>query len=131
MPDRTVTAHWLGGYRVDVAAGGFDLRVDEPAEVGGDDTGPQPTDLFLASISSCFVLSLAWAARKRELTVESIDVRVIGTYDGPRFSRIEIEVDLPGDAEQVAALIASAERVCYVTNTIKRTPDLEVRWVSG
>jgi putative redox protein len=127
MPERAVTARWLGDYRVDVTAGEFDLRVDEPVSVGGDDTGPQPTDLLLASVSSCFVLSLAWAARKRGLVLESIAVSVTATYDGPRFSRIEIEVDLPGDVDQVEALIAAAERVCYVTNTLRRSPDIEVR----
>ncbi len=127
MSDRTVTARWVGGYRVDVSAAGFDLRVDEPASVGGDDTGPQPTDLFLASVGSCFVLALTWAARKRGLAVGAVDVRVTGTYDGPRFSRIEVEVEIPGDPDQVAALIASAERVCYVTNTIRRAPDIVVR----
>ena len=127
MPERTVTARWLGDYRVDVTAGEFDLRVDAPASVGGDDTGPQPTDLLLASVGSCFVLSLAWAAKKRGLVLESVAVSVTATYDGPRFSRIEIEVDLPGDGDQVEALIAAAERVCYVTNTLKRTPEIEVR----
>jgi len=127
MPDRTVTARWLGDYRVDVTAGDFGLRVDEPASVGGDDTGPQPTDLLLASVSSCFVLSLAWAAKKRGILLESIGVSVTATYDGPRFSRIEIEVDLPGETDQVEALIAAAERVCYVTNTLRRTPEIEIR----
>ncbi len=131
MSDRTVTARWLGDYRVDVTAGRFGLRVDEPEQVGGDDTGPQPTDLFLASISSCFVLALAWSARKRGMTLDSVDVSVTGTYDGPRFSRIQIDVDVPGDAGEVAALIASAERVCYVTNSIRRAPDIDVRRVGG
>lgn len=127
MTERTVTARWLGDYRVDVTAGEFGLRVDEPAAVGGDGTGPQPTDLLLAAVSSCFVLSLAWAARKRGLVPESIAASVTATYDGTRFSRIEIEVDVPGEVDQVEALIAAAERVCYVTNTLRRTPDIEVR----
>ena len=46
--DRLVTARWLGGYQVDVIAGEFLTRVDEPERVGGTNTGPQPTDLFLA-----------------------------------------------------------------------------------
>ncbi|MSW35927.1 MAG: hypothetical protein F2838_01580 [Actinobacteria bacterium] len=127
MEDRTVSARWLGGYQVDVVAGDFTVRVDEPERVGGTDTGPQPTDLLLASVASCFVLSLAWAANKRGITLESVGVNVTGTYEGPRFSAIAIDVDLPLPAEQAEALIRSAERVCYVTNTLRRPPELTVR----
>ena len=88
--DRLVTARWLGGYQVDVIAGEFLTRVDEPERVGGTNTGPQPTDLFLSSVASCFVMSLAHAASKRDLELSSIEVDVIGTYDGPRFSTIAV-----------------------------------------
>jgi uncharacterized OsmC-like protein len=124
--DRLVTARWLGGYQVDVIAGEFLTRVDEPERVGGTNTGPQPTDLFLSSVASCFVMSLAHAASKRDLELSSIEVDVIGTYDGPRFSKIEISVRIPVPEETATTLIASAERVCYVTNTLKNSPEINV-----
>ena len=37
--------------------GGFELVVDEPVTQGGGGSGPQPTDLLLASIGSCVALS--------------------------------------------------------------------------
>jgi hypothetical protein len=44
-------------------AGGFDIVVvDEPQSSGGTNTGPQPTDLQLASITSCFTLAMAYTA---------------------------------------------------------------------
>ena len=124
--DRLVTARWAGGYQVDVQAGEFGLRVDEPERVGGTNTGPQPTDLLLSAVASCFVLSLAYAAAKRDIVVESIGVNVTGTYEGPRFSAIRIEVDVVAPDNVVATLIAAAERVCYVTNTLKRPPEITV-----
>jgi len=124
--DRLVTARWAGGYQVDVQAGEFGLRVDEPERVGGTNTGPQPTDLLLSAVASCFVLSLAYAAAKRDIVVESIGVAVTGTYEGPRFSAIRIEVDLVAPDDVAATLIAAAERVCYVTNTLKRPPEITV-----
>ena len=124
--DRLVTARWAGGYQVDVQAGEFGLRVDEPERVGGTNTGPQPTDLLLSAVASCFVLSLAYAAAKRDIVVESIGVNVTGTYEGPRFAAIRIEVDVVAPDNVVATLIAAAERVCYVTNTLKRPPEITV-----
>jgi uncharacterized OsmC-like protein len=124
--DRLVTARWLGGYQVDVMAGEFQTRVDEPVRVGGTNTGPQPTDLFLSAVASCFVMSLAHAARKRDLELSSIEVDVTGTYEGARFSRIQISVRIPVPQDIAATLIASAERVCYVTNTLRASPEISV-----
>lgn len=123
---RSVSATWNGDYRCEVQAGAFTLPVDEPASVGGSDTGPQPTELFLASIASCFTLAFSWAARKRDVELEHLSVEVTGTYDGPRFRRIDIEVDAGCDPAMHQRLIESAERVCYVTNTIRDSPPIAV-----
>lgn len=110
-----------------VDAGGFALTVDEPESVGSTDRGPQPTDLLLASVASCFTLAMAYSAAKRDIALDGLDVHVTGHYDGPRFSRLRIEVraDHPEDAE-LAGLIDAAERVCYVTNTLRRAPEIEI-----
>jgi uncharacterized OsmC-like protein len=127
MTTRSVNATWLGGYQVDVTAGRYRLRVDEPETVaGGTDTGPQPTDYLLTAVASCFTMALAHSARKRGLDLPPLEVNATGTYDGPGFVAIAIEVvtDLP-DAE-VERLIAAAERVCYVTNTLRRGPAITI-----
>lgn len=130
MADRVVTAEWQGDFRVDVTAGAFALRVDEPARVGGSDTGPQPTDLLLAAVASCVVLSVAYSARKRGIELGRIDVTVGGDYEGPRFRDIEVTVTTDAPASIVDELIASAQRVCYVTNTMRKPPQITVTHLS-
>ncbi len=123
---RTVSAQWLGAYRCDVSAGGFTIAVDEPESVGGTGEGPQPTELLLAAVSSCFTLAVAHAAAKRGIDLSHLSVEVTGTYDGPRFSALEIRVDV-GCADAVKdKLLQAAARVCYVTNTLRHTPELSV-----
>jgi putative redox protein len=127
MTTRSVNATWLGDYRVDVTAGRFRIRVDEPeTTTGGTDTGPQPTDFLLTAVASCFTMALAYSARKRGLDLPPLEVNATGTYDGPRFVDIAIEVvvDLP-DAE-IERLIAAAQRVCYVTNTLRNAPTITI-----
>lgn len=127
---RTVNAEWLGGYQVDVSVGRFEVHVDEPESVGGDGTGPQPTDYLLASVASCFVLSLVYSARRRSVALPpGVQVIVTGTYDGPRFSDIAIEVFSTLPDGEVKRLIVAAERVCYVTNTLRRPPAITVTHV--
>lgn len=115
---RTVEGQWRGGWRCDVTAGDFAITVDEPVSLGGTNQGPQPTDLLLAAVASCFTLSIAHVARKRSIPLHSIAVVVTGVYDGPRFRSIAVEGVLGCDEAHVDALLRGAERVCYVTNTI-------------
>lgn len=49
---RDVTATWRRKSQVDVAIGPHALTIDEPLDRGGDDRGPTPVDLLLASLVS-------------------------------------------------------------------------------
>ncbi len=126
--ERNVRARWDGGLRAVVQAGGFELVADEPESVpGGTGTGPQPTELLLAAIASCFTLAIAYSARKHGAELADLDVDVTGTYDGPRFSAIRIGVRAAApQGDDLMKLIKSAERVCYVTRTLRSSPELEV-----
>lgn len=112
--------------RAVVTAGAFEVVADEPPTAGGTDSGPQPTDLFLASIASCFALAMAWAADKQGVDLSPLHVRVTGTYDGPRFSAVDIEVHSLAPTAVLDDLLREAERVCYVTNTLRELPVLRV-----
>lgn len=131
MTERTVASSWHGGYHCTVRAGEFELEVDEPASVGGTDRGPQPTDLLLASVASCFTLALSHSAKRRSLELSALEVSVTGVYEGLRFSEIRISARLGVDPGEVDALVRAAERVCYVTNTLRRDVDLHVEAVSA
>lgn len=124
---RTVQARWDGALRAVVQAGQFELVADEPAAAGGTDTGPQPTDLLLSSIASCFALAMAYSAGKRGVHLADLDVEVTGHYSGPRFSgiRIGVRAGHPRGAE-LENLVEAAERVCYVTNTLRQPPTIDV-----
>lgn len=128
MSTRSASAGWTPGpLRCDVEVEGFAIGVDEPPSSGGTGSAPQPTDLLLASVASCFVLALVYAAGKRGLELRDVRVEAIGTYDGPRFSSMSIEavVDGPEPAE-LDRLVEAAERVCYVTNTLRQATEITV-----
>jgi uncharacterized OsmC-like protein len=85
-----------------------------------------PTDLLLASVSSCFALALAWAARKRGVELPDLEVSATGTYQGPKFAAIEIAVESSLPEEQLVPLFEPAKRACYVSNTFAHGPDITV-----
>jgi putative redox protein len=122
----TWTAEWKGGMVVDVSGRGHALRVDEPPEFGGTDTGPMPTELVAAALASCFCLALAWAARKRRVALEALEVAVRPRRapGEPRHGRYDVRVHAPLPRETLEPLVRLAERFCWVTNTLKTPPEI-------
>lgn len=121
-----ITAFWEGGYRCRVPIRGFDVLVDEPATVGGTDTGPTPTELLLASLGACLTLAVAHVARKRGRELPDLRVRVRGEYRGAGFDRVIVEAT-SSEPELVRSLLDQAIRTSYVSNTVRGGPEIEYR----
>jgi uncharacterized OsmC-like protein len=124
--ERRASARWDGDLRAVVDAGGFQFIVDEPESVGGTNRGPQPTDVLLASIASCFAIAMAYAARKTGADLADLQVTATATYDGPRFSTVAIALTSTVAHETLERLIPLAQRVCYVTNTLLQPPEITI-----
>jgi putative redox protein len=122
----SVEATWQGGYRCLVSARGHELQVDEPLAAGGGDTGPQPSEVFLAALASCFTLALYHVARKRDISLPDLQVRATGEYDGPKFARLRLEVSTSAPPVVIEPLVERAKGVCYVSNTLRAVSDVDV-----
>jgi putative redox protein len=122
-----VTAYWSGGYRCRVPIRQFELVADEPQTVtGGTDTGPMPTELFLASLATCFTMALAHIARKRRVELPGdLAVTASGDYAGPGFGALRVEVSSSHPAEELGRMLEWAAGVCYVSNTLRNAPRVE------
>lgn len=116
-----VTATWRGGYSAGVSARGHRVKVDEPLESGGSNTGFMPTELLCAAMASCFCLAVAHVAAKRSLELPGLTVRVRAERAGRelRYGRLIVEVDAALEAEQLDGLIARAKPLCWVSNMLR------------
>ncbi len=135
---REVVVHGSAkGFAQEVAVGGHRLTADEPAEVGGTDTGPGPYDLLLAALGSCTSMTVGLYARRKQWPLQAVRVRLrhakvhaadceecettVGMLD-----RIERDVEFVGplDAEQRARLLDIANK-CPVHRTL--TSEIVIR----
>lgn len=84
---------------------------DEPLELGGQDEGPKPTELFLSSLASCILITLRVYAQRRNWDVGEIHVDLIMNQleDGVEIVKsIEFSGDL--EDEQKIKLLAVSDR---------------------
>ena len=124
-----VSAAWLGGWRAQVDARGHEIAVDEPESAGGADAGAMPTELLLASIASCYCLALAFVAGKRGRDLPGLRVTVRTKRVGSelRYGRFDVEAQADVPADELAALLEPARRLCWVSNTLAEGVELSYR----
>jgi len=122
-----VKAVWKKNYQVRVEARQFRVDTDEPPEYRGEDTGMMPTEMFIASLASCFCMSLVFVAKKNRIVLNDMQVEVGAEADTKNFKYskliVKIICTLPDD--KVEGLIGQAKKYCYVSNTISETCPIE------
>ena len=64
------------GYTTQIKAGNHSFRADEPIAVGGDDYGPGPYDLLLASLGSCTAMTLRMYADRKKWPIGNITIHM-------------------------------------------------------
>ncbi|HEX5989872.1 MAG TPA: OsmC family protein [Solirubrobacterales bacterium] len=108
-----IVARRVEGYAHDVELdGSHDLRVDEPAEKGGTDTGPRPTELLGAALAGCIAITVEMYADRKGWDVGAIEVDVEVGFEGPVPSSFEVGVKLSAelDDEQRRRLLVVATK---------------------
>ncbi len=123
LDPKTVRVTTGGSYATDAQVAGFPMRMDEPTDVGGSDTGPNPGALLRAALASCTSITLRMYANRKEWPLEAVDVTVASTSerkDGTVHTHMTREVTLHGDLsdEQRQRLIEIADR-CPVHRTLE------------
>jgi len=61
-------------YATRIAAGAHALTADEPEDLGGGDTGPNPYDLLLASLGACTAITLRMYADRKGWPLKSVEI---------------------------------------------------------
>ena len=72
----TVTRDRAGKMKHVVTIRHHSLVVDESVEVGGEDLGPSPHDLYDAALGACKALTTLWYANRKQIPLEDIQVTV-------------------------------------------------------
>lgn len=123
-----VTTRWTGQTRSETTVDGFTLAgeritrthkivADEPCELLGADSAPNPQELLMAAFNACIMVGYVAGASVNGITLDSVEIKTRGELDLrgflglsdeviPGYESIAYEVKIKGDgtAEQFAAI---------------------------
>jgi lipoyl-dependent peroxiredoxin len=130
----TAEAHVTGGRiaghgRTSDGALEVDLRI--PPELGGEEGGTNPEQLFAVGYAACFENALAAVARRQKLDVDdaTVDAKVMMMAGEQRSFTIAVElaVKLPSvEGEEAFDLVRAAHKVCPYSNATKGNIDVKL-----
>jgi len=120
-----------GGRKVDaeLEGRGFVVRTDQSKLSGGDESAPEPYQLFLASIATCAGVTILSFCRTRDLPTDGIELVQRQEYDesGKRLTKVKVSIKVPASfpAKYRRVLIRAAD-LCSVKRAIADPPEFTI-----
>lgn len=130
---RASTYSETSGFTVRSEVRGFSVPIDEPRELGGNDTAPNPVELLLAALGGCQEIVYRAFAAVMGIEIQSIEVHAKGYLDlhgflglaevPAGFTNISFTTRIVSTAspESISQLAALVEKHCPVQDTLMRS----------
>ena len=126
----TLSVRADGGDRYSIRIGRHTIAVDQPVEAGGTDTGPTPTDLFVASLASCTAHYAGRFLRRHGISPDGLEVACVfemATDRPARVGTISLDVCLPaGMPRDLDDRLRAVIEHCSVKNSIAAPPTIDL-----
>jgi len=117
-----------GGKRVEATVGRHHIVTDQTLAHGGDDSAPEPFDLFLASLATCAGLYVLSFCQTRGIPPDWVELVQHHELDqNGQLSRVELELRLSGAfPDKYRAAVVRAAEGCKVRKTLASPPEVVV-----
>lgn len=117
--------------------GGSSMQASSPAEYSGDPSLPNPEEMLVAALSSCYMLTFAALVNKYRFTIEHYHDDATGIMgkneQGASFVteiNLNIHVTFSGDKQpnqnELMQIKQKAHDYCFISNTIKSKINLNL-----
>ncbi|MFC2972606.1 OsmC family protein [Azotobacter bryophylli] len=120
------------GTSIEVECGSHRLVMDQSKNGGGQDLGPGPLSVLLASLAGCFGSIGRMVARKRQVDLRGMQFALEADYDpdgllgldpgvraGFQELRLQVEIDADLDRPAKQALLEEIEKRCPVADMLE------------
>ena len=120
--------------KINLSSGKFNIVIDEPASMGGTDSGPSPVQVLLMALAGCLNITGHTVAKEQGLKLKRLKININGNMDASTFLGyttgkragfenvnvyLETEFEELVTTEQRDKWLAETEKRCPVTDNIK------------
>jgi len=118
-----------GGCRFVAEVRGHAIAIDQPEDVGGEDSAPTPPELFAASLAGCVGFYVARYCQQAGIETSGLLVHCDWQVGGTprRIERFEVLVSLPNLPEKRRRAIERVAQSCLIHATLQHPPRIEIR----
>ncbi|MBC3776563.1 OsmC family protein [Pseudomonas sp. SWRI99] len=122
----------------------FEIAADEPNELLGQNSAPNPQELLMAALNACMSVGYAANAAMMGITIHSLEIETNGTLDlrgflgldenvNPGYDEVSVAIRLHTDAPRArveelhSAVLKTSVNYANFSRAIRMVPTLEVR----
>lgn len=142
MPDVVFTVDVIcqGPSCAEVQTRGFVFNVDEPVELGGTNTGPNPVEYIIGAYAGCLNVVGHMIAQEMGFTLDSLRIHVEGSLDPagfmgkdpsvrPGYKEIRVTFDVASSAsrEMLDEWLEAVSERCPVGDNLKNPTPIKTK----
>jgi putative redox protein len=116
----------IGPRKLEVISDNWSFVVDLKEKFGGENSGPNPSELAAAAVASCQVLTgVHWASKRHGIELRDLEAEVEWEYgEKPeRISRIDVSIrNVASQLGEKTRAFTGIARACTISKTLKIQP---------
>jgi putative redox protein len=121
----------IGPRKMEVISDKWSFVVDLKEKFGGEESGPNPSELTAAALASCEALTgVVWAARRHRIELRDLEAEVSWEYgETPeRISKFDVIIrNVYRQLGEKTKGFAAIAKGCTVSRTFKIQPELSLK----
>ncbi|WP_372753562.1 OsmC family protein [Labilibaculum sp.] len=135
-----VNAHSENATKTVVKARGFELIIDEPADLGGTNEGANPVEYVLAAFCGCINVMAHVIAREMSIELRSVKIKMAGNLNPNRLMgtsfddragykgiEVSIQPDCDASTEQLSKWLEAIEDRCPVSDNLRNITPVNLK----
>lgn len=130
------------GLQVECQSRGHKIVIDEPAGLGGSDTGMNPVEALLSALGACKCIVAKSYATAQGIDLKDIKIEVEGDLDPDGFMgknkdakmgfmaiRTKVYIESDSSKEKIQEFIDFVDKTCPVADTLLNSPKMETELI--
>lgn len=135
-----VSAHSENPTKTIVKARGFEIIIDEPADLGGTDEGANPVEYILAAFCGCINVMAHVIAKEMDIELRAVKIKMAGelnpnrlfgtSFDdraGYKGIEVSIEPDCDASPEVLENWMTAIEDRCPVSDNLRNITPVNLK----